>query len=63
MPDPDLLIRSSGEMRISNFMLWQIAYTEIVVVDTLWPDFTEQDLKRAIIEYQHRDRKFGGLNK
>jgi undecaprenyl diphosphate synthase len=63
MPDPDLLIRSSGEMRISNFMLWQIAYTELVVVDTLWPDFTEQDLKRAIIEYQHRDRKFGGLNK
>lgn len=63
MPDPDLLIRSSGEMRISNFMLWQIAYTELVIVDTLWPDFTEQDLRRAIIEYQHRDRKFGGLNK
>jgi len=63
MPDPDLLIRSSGEMRVSNFLLWQIAYTELVVVDTLWPDFTEHDLQRAIIEYQQRDRKFGGLNK
>ena len=63
MPDPDLLIRSSGEMRISNFMLWQIAYTEIVVTDTLWPDFTEDDLVQAVVEYQHRDRKFGGLNK
>ena len=63
MPDPDLLIRSSGEMRISNFMLWQIAYTEIVVTDTLWPDFTEQDLVQAVMEYQHRDRKFGGLSK
>ncbi len=63
MPDPDLLIRSSGEMRISNFMLWQIAYTEIVVTDTLWPDFTEDDLVQAVVEYQHRDRKFGGLSK
>jgi undecaprenyl diphosphate synthase len=63
MPDPDLLIRSSGEMRISNFMLWQIAYTEIVVTDTLWPDFTENDLVQAIVEYQQRDRKFGGLSK
>jgi undecaprenyl diphosphate synthase len=61
MPDPDLLIRTSGEMRISNFMLWQIAYTELVVTDTLWPDFTPQDLHQAIIEYQKRDRKFGGL--
>jgi undecaprenyl diphosphate synthase len=63
MPDPDLLIRSSGEMRVSNFMLWQIAYTEIVVTDTLWPDFSEKDLIKAVLEYQHRDRKFGGLNK
>lgn len=61
MPDPDLLIRTSGEMRISNFMLWQIAYSELVVIDTLWPDFTPQDLNNAIIEYQKRDRKFGGL--
>jgi len=61
MPDPDLLIRTSGEMRISNFMLWQIAYTELVVVDTLWPDFTPEDLSHAIIEFQNRDRKFGGL--
>lgn len=63
MPDPDLLIRSSGEKRISNFMLWQIAYTELVVTDTLWPDFSEIDLIRAVIEYQQRDRKFGGLSK
>ena len=63
MPDPDLLIRSSGEMRISNFLLWQIAYTELVVVDTLWPDFTENDLVQAVLEYQQRDRKFGGLSK
>lgn len=62
MPDPDLLIRTAGEKRISNFMLWQIAYTELVVLDTLWPDLTPQDLSNAIIEYQHRDRKFGGLN-
>jgi len=63
MPDPDLLIRSSGEMRISNFLLWQIAYTELVVVDTLWPDFSEKDLVQAVWEYQQRDRKFGGLSK
>ncbi len=62
MPDPDLLIRTAGEKRISNFMLWQIAYTELVVLNTLWPDLTPQDLKNAIIEYQQRDRKFGGLN-
>lgn len=63
MPDPDLLIRTAGEKRISNFMLWQIAYTELVVLDTLWPDVSPQDLVNAIIEYQRRDRKFGGLNK
>jgi len=62
MPDPDLLIRTAGEKRISNFMLWQIAYTELIVLNTLWPDLTPQDLKNAIIEYQQRDRKFGGLN-
>jgi undecaprenyl diphosphate synthase len=60
-PDPDLLIRTSGEMRISNFLLWQIAYAELYVTDTLWPDFREGDLLRAIIEYQKRDRRFGGL--
>lgn len=62
IPDPDLLIRTAGEMRISNFMLWQIAYTELVVTNTLWPDFTRNDLIKAISEYQSRDRKFGGLN-
>lgn len=62
-PDPDLLIRSSGELRISNFLLWQIAYTEIWVSDVLWPDFTKHDLWRAIYAYQHRDRRYGGLNR
>lgn len=62
MPDPDLLIRTAGEMRISNFMLWQIAYTEIVVCDILWPDFSRVDLIKAIKEYQGRDRRFGGLS-
>jgi len=59
LPDPDLLIRTSGEMRISNFLLWQIAYSEIHVTDTLWPDFGEQDLFSALIDYQKRDRRFG----
>lgn len=63
VPDPDLLIRTAGEMRISNFMLWQIAYAEIVVCDALWPDFTPDDLIGAIREYQGRDRRFGGLSK
>jgi len=62
MPDPDLLIRTAGEMRISNFMLWQIAYAEIVISDTLWPDFSREDLILAIKEYQARDRRFGGLS-
>lgn len=61
MPDPDLLIRSSGEMRISNFLLWQIAYAEIWVTETLWPDFTQLDVLRAILEYQGRERRYGGL--
>ncbi|MBN1592044.1 MAG: isoprenyl transferase [Candidatus Coatesbacteria bacterium] len=58
-PDPDLLIRTSGEMRVSNFLLWQIAYTEIYVTDVLWPDFREEELHRAIADYQKRTRKFG----
>jgi len=62
MPDPDLLIRTSGEMRISNFLLWQIAYSEIHVTETLWPDFGRGDLVRAIIDYQKRDRRYGGIN-
>jgi undecaprenyl diphosphate synthase len=62
MHDPDLLIRTSGEMRISNFLLWQIAYAELYVTDTLWPDFRRADLLHAILEYQKRDRRFGGLS-
>ena len=61
LPDPDLLIRTSGEMRISNFFLWQLAYTEIVVIDTLWPDFREKHLIGAIREYLGRERRFGQL--
>jgi undecaprenyl diphosphate synthase len=61
-PDPDLLIRTSGEMRISNFLLWQIAYAELYVTDTLWPDFGRTDLLKAILDFQSRDRRFGGLN-
>ena len=58
-PDPDLLIRTSGEMRLSNFMLWQLAYTEIYVTDTLWPDFNSDQFDRAIVSFQSRDRRFG----
>jgi len=61
-PDPDLLIRTSGEMRISNFLLWQIAYAELYVTETLWPDFTRTDLLQAVAEYQRRDRRYGGLS-
>jgi undecaprenyl diphosphate synthase len=61
LPDPDLLIRTSGEMRVSNFLLWQIAYAELYVTDTLWPDFNRAELLRAIIDYQKRDRRFGGI--
>jgi undecaprenyl diphosphate synthase len=60
-PDPDLLIRTSGEMRVSNFLLWQIAYAEIWVTDTLWPDFRKRDLFDAVLAYQKRDRRYGGL--
>jgi undecaprenyl diphosphate synthase len=62
MPDPDLLIRSSGEMRLSNFLLWQIAYTEIYVTERLWPDFTGVHLLEAIADYQQRERRYGGLS-
>lgn len=60
-PDPDLLIRTSGEMRVSNFLLWQIAYAEIWVTDTLWPDFRRRDLLEAILDFQKRDRRYGGI--
>jgi undecaprenyl diphosphate synthase len=60
-PDPDLLIRTSGEMRVSNFLLWQIAYSEIWVTETLWPDFRRRDLLEAILAYQKRDRRYGGI--
>jgi undecaprenyl diphosphate synthase len=59
MPDPDLLIRTSGEMRISNFLLWQLAYAEIFVTDTLWPDFTREEYLQILGQYQQRDRRFG----
>jgi undecaprenyl diphosphate synthase len=62
LPDPDLLIRTSGEMRVSNFLLWQIAYAELYVTETLWPDFDRAELLRAVLDYQKRDRRFGGLN-
>ena len=61
LPDPDLLIRTSGEARISNFLLWQIAYSEIYVTDTLWPDFDDRAFLMALIDYQRRNRRFGGL--
>ena len=63
LPDPDLLIRTSGEMRISNFLLWQIAYSELYVTDTLWPDFNRTELLHALLEFQKRERRFGGLSK
>jgi undecaprenyl diphosphate synthase len=62
LPDPDLLIRTSGEMRVSNFLLWQIAYAELYVTDTLWPDFNRVEFLRAILEFQRRERRFGGLS-
>ena len=61
VPDPDLLIRTSGEMRLSNFLLWQVAYSEIWVTETLWPDFRQEDLFQAIIDFQKRERRYGGL--
>jgi undecaprenyl diphosphate synthase len=62
MPDPELVIRTSGEIRTSNFLMWEAAYSELVFTDTLWPDFRREDLYRCIDEYQRRDRRFGGLN-
>jgi undecaprenyl diphosphate synthase len=62
LPEPDLLIRTSGEMRISNFLLWQIAYAELYVTETLWPDFNRSELLKALLEYQKRERRFGGLS-
>ena len=59
IPDPDLLIRTSGELRISNFLLWQIAYSELYFTPTLWPDFTRNDFYKAILDYQQRERRFG----
>ncbi|MBM3305266.1 MAG: isoprenyl transferase [Candidatus Aminicenantes bacterium] len=61
LPDPDLLIRTSGELRISNFLLWQVAYTEIWVTQVLWPDFRRRHLLQAVVEYQRRDRRFGDV--
>ena len=61
IPDPELLIRTSGEMRISNFLLWQIAYSEFVVTDVLWPDFDRYEFLRALLQYQGSDRRFGGV--
>lgn len=61
IPDPELLVRTSGELRISNFLLWQIAYSEIYITDALWPDFDEKELDKAIQRYNERDRRFGGV--
>lgn len=61
MPDPDLLIRTSGELRLSNYLLWQLAYTEIYVTDCLWPDFDKAELEKAIAVYNQRDRRYGGV--
>ncbi|MGI8683608.1 MAG: polyprenyl diphosphate synthase, partial [Acidimicrobiales bacterium] len=62
MPDPDLVIRTSGEFRISNFLLWELAYSELVFTDVLWPDFRRENLFEAVREFQRRDRRFGGLD-
>lgn len=62
LPDPDLLIRTSGEMRISNFLLWQTSYTELHIIDTLWPDFGRRELFEAVLEYQGRERRFGKVS-
>ena len=61
LPDPDLLIRTSGEMRVSNFLLWQIAYAEMYVTETLWPDFSRIRLLEALVDFQKRERRYGGL--
>ena len=61
LPDPDLIIRPGGEKRVSNFLLWQCAYAEVIFTDTLWPDFKKEDLDAALLEYQHRQRRYGGI--
>ena len=61
MPDPELMIRTSGESRLSNFLMWQLAYTEMIFSDVLWPDFTREHVYGAIEEYQQRNRRFGGV--
>ena len=61
MPDPDLVIRTSGESRISNFLLWELAYSELLFTDTLWPDFRRDDLFEAVREFQRRERRYGGV--
>jgi undecaprenyl diphosphate synthase len=61
-PDPDMVVRTGGELRVSNFLLWQIAYAELVMSDTLWPDFKKRDLFLALLEFQRRERRFGGLS-
>jgi undecaprenyl diphosphate synthase len=61
MPDPDLLVRTSGEFRISNYLLWELAYSELVFTEVLWPDFRQGDLFAAIREYQQRERRFGAI--
>src|SRR5699024_3748453 len=63
IPDPDLIIRPSGELRLSNFLLWQCSYSEFYYTDTLWPDFDEAEMNRAIVAYQRRDRRYGGIKK
>jgi undecaprenyl diphosphate synthase len=60
LPDPDMVIRTSGECRVSNFLLWQIAYSELYIVKKMWPDFRKGDFKKAVLEYQRRERRFGG---
>lgn len=62
IPDPDLMIRTSGELRLSNYLLWQLAYSEIYITDCLWPDFNQEELEKAIIAYNRRERRFGGRN-
>lgn len=63
MPDPDLMVRTAGEMRVSNFLLWQISYAEIWVTERCWPEFEEEDLHQAIADYALRERRFGGLKR
>ncbi len=61
IPDPDLLIRTSGELRLSNYLLWQLAYSEIYITDCLWPDFNKEELLKAVARYNQRERRFGGV--